>query len=247
MAGAARAGQIGPGCVHSIEASAAVARTPQNGTVTVSPASAWTLVVPVKPARIGKSRLGAEVDVVRAIALDTIAAAARAWRVGRLIVVTGDTELVAALADAGVAIEVVDDDPPRGLGGAIRAGLDRADASHPRAVLLGDLPALASQELDDALVSAGSVPRAFVPDAEGAGSSLVTALGGVELVEAFGADSARRHRDLGLAELSVDVTSGLRRDVDTPDQLRDVAAGAIGPMTRAALAAVGSAAHVGGE
>lgn len=213
----------------------------------MSPEIPWTLVVPVKPARIGKSRLGAEVGVVRAIALDTIAAAARAPRVGRVIVVTGDTELVAALADAGVAIEVVDDDPPRGLSGAIGAGLERADASHPRAVLLGDLPALAPHELDEALAAAGSVPRAFVPDAEGAGSSLVTALGGVPLVEAFGADSARRHRELGLAQLSVAAESGLRRDVDTPDQLREVAAGAIGPFTRAALAAVGSAAHVGGE
>ena len=213
----------------------------------MSPDSLWTLVVPVKPAHIGKSRLGAEVEVVRAIALDTIAAAARAPRVRRLIVVTGDTELVAALADAGVTVEVVDDDPPRGLAGAIRAGLERADASQPRAVLLGDLPALAPQELDEALAAARSVPRAFVPDAEGAGSSLVTALGGVALLEAFGADSAQRHRDLGLAELPVVVTSGLRRDVDTPDQLRDVAAGAIGPFTRAALAAVGSAAYVGGE
>lgn len=215
--------------------------------MTVSLENLWTLVVPVKPARIGKSRLGAEIDVVRAIALDTIAAAARAPRVGRVIVVTGDTELVAALADAGVAVDVVDDDPPRGLSGAIRAGLDRADDPLPRAVLLGDLPSLAARELDDALAAAESVQRAFVPDAEGVGSSLVTALGGVPLREAFGADSARRHRQLGLAELSVNVTSGLRRDVDTPDQLRAVAAAGIGPFTRAALDAVRSAAHVGGE
>ena len=200
--------------------------------------------MPVKPARIGKSRLGAAVEIVRAIALDTIAAAARASRVGRVIVVTGDAELVAGLADAGVAVEVVDDEPPRGLEGAIRAGLDRADPSHPRAVLLGDLPSLDPRELDDALLAAAAHPRAFVPDAEGTGTSLVTALAGVELMESFGADSAGRHRDLGLVELTAPATSGLRRDVDTPDQLRAVAARGIGRFTRAALA---SAAHVGGE
>jgi len=212
--------------------------------VRTPPDPPWTLVVPVKPAHIGKSRLGAAVEIVRAIALDTIAAAAGASRVGRVIVVTGDAELAAALADAGVAIEIVDDDPPRGLAGAIRAGLDRADPSHPRAVLLGDLPALAPHELDDALAAAGSHPRSFVPDAEGAGSSLVTALGGVALREAFGADSAARHRAMGLAELPVPPESGLRRDVDTPDQLRAVASRGIGRFTRAALA---SAAHVRGE
>lgn len=209
----------------------------------MSPDSLWTLVVPVKPARVGKSRLGAEVEVVRAIALDTIAAAARAPRVGRVIVVTGDAELVAALADAGVAIEVVDDEPPRGLSGAIRAGLDRADPSLPRAVLLGDLPALVPRELDDALAASVGHPRTFVPDAEGTGTSLVTAHGGAELIESFGADSARRHRDLGLVELTVPTDSGLRRDVDTPDHLREAAAAGVGPFTRAAVA---SAAQLSG-
>lgn len=209
----------------------------------MSPASPWTLVVPVKPARIGKSRLGAEVGVVRAIALDTIVAASGAARVGRLVVVTGDVELVAAIADAGVAVEVVADDPPRGLEGAIRAGLDRADDTLPRAVLLGDLPALDPRELDDALGRAATHSRAFVPDAEGTGTSLVTARGGTPLLESFGADSAGRHRELGLVELTVPADSGLRRDVDTPEHLRDAAAGAVGRFTRAALA---SAAQLSG-
>lgn len=219
----------------------------------MSPGAQWTLVVPVKPARIGKSRLGADVRVVRAIALDTIAAAAGAARVGRVIVVTGDTELVAALADAGVAIEVVDDDPPRGLSGAIGAGIALAETAEPRAVLLGDLPSLRSSELDEALASAAALDRAFVPDAEGAGSSLVTARGGVELVEAFGAGSAGRHRALGLVELGVAADSGLRRDVDTPDQLHAVTGAGVGPFTRTALDSVAqdsvaqvSVAQVGG-
>ncbi len=209
----------------------------------MSPEAPWTLVVPVKPARIGKSRLGADVGVVRAIALDTIVAASRASRVGRMIVVTGDADLVGALADAGVAFEVVDDSPPRGLSGAIAAGLATADVRGPRAVLLGDLPALDPSELDAALDAASGSARSFVPDAEGAGSSLATALGGVDLVEAFGADSAVRHRALGLTELDVPADSGLRRDVDTPDQLHAVAGGRVGRFTRAALASV---AQVGG-
>lgn len=60
----------------------------------------WVVIVPVKPATVGKSRLAdAAVDraaLARAIALDTIAAAAGATRVARVVVVTDDEELIRA-------------------------------------------------------------------------------------------------------------------------------------------------------
>lgn len=110
-------------------------------------------------------------------------------------------------------------------------------------MLLGDLPALAPQELDDALAAAAAHPRTFVPDAERTGTSLVTAQAGADVIESFGADSAFRHHDLGLVELTLPADSGLRRDVDTPGHLREAAAAGVGPFTRAALA---SAAQLSG-
>ncbi len=62
---------------------------------------AWSLVIPVKPAAVGKSRLSVPgIDreaLARAIALDTIDAAARATSVTEVVVVTDDPGVRAAL------------------------------------------------------------------------------------------------------------------------------------------------------
>ncbi len=215
----------------------------------------WAVVIPVKPAALAKSRLGLGPVLARALALDTVAAVARASRVGRVVVVGGDAELAQGLALIGAPVtpELVAEKHPRGLSAAIRAGLAviepgvSADVTPPapRAVLLGDLPCLLPGELDRALEAAALHERAFVPDADGTGTSLVTARAGAELVEAFGPGSAARHRSLGLAELPVPEGSGLRRDVDTPQQLREAALRGIGRRTAAALATPGGSAEVG--
>jgi 2-phospho-L-lactate guanylyltransferase len=194
----------------------------------------WVVVVPVKPARVGKTRLGAGVDLVRAISLDTIEAAARAVRVEVVLVPTSDAGLGTAL-HGHPKVRVLPEDEPRGIGAAIRHALaDVADVAlaSPRAVLLGDLPALDPADLDAALALAAGVARAFVADEEGTGTSLVTAAAGVELVAEFGTDSASRHRELGLVELPVASGSTLRRDVDTPEQLSAAAALGLGPRSR---------------
>src|SRR4051794_33404023 len=95
----------------------------------------WIVVVPVKAAALGKSRLaaGLEPDVraalVRAMALDTVAAAAGAAGVRRVLVVTPDAELGAALADLGGAVDLLPEPPADGtpaLLAAIRSGVARA-------------------------------------------------------------------------------------------------------------------------
>jgi 2-phospho-L-lactate guanylyltransferase len=192
----------------------------------------WVLVVPVRPA--GKSRLGVTPEFARAIALDTIAAAAEATLVKAVLVVTSDATLAEALR-TDAAVHVVPEPESRGIGTAIARALEGTDVAAPRAVLLGDLPALDPADLDAALTLAGGVARAFVADEEGTGTSLVTADAGVELIAAFGADSAARHRELGLAELTIVSGSTLRRDVDTPEQLEAAAALGLGPRTRALL------------
>src|SRR3546814_13444189 len=60
----------------------------------------WIVIIPVKPADIGKSRLsdagGDRMALARAIALDTIAAASAATQVARVLVVTDDPDVSAA-------------------------------------------------------------------------------------------------------------------------------------------------------
>nr|WP_154923519.1 2-phospho-L-lactate guanylyltransferase [Microbacterium testaceum] len=203
-------------------------------------ASGWTIIVPVKPAAVGKSRLaGVDTDreaLARAIALDTINAAAAAAHVARVLVVTDDAGVRVELRRAR-AVEVVAEGDTRGLDAAIALGASAAGQGTPRAALLGDLPALRPADLDHALELAASVERGLVPDAEATGSTLVTARAGAVWVSAFGKDSAARHRLLGCTDLAVDRESTLRRDVDTAAQLSEAVALGVGPRTSAVLAA----------
>jgi len=162
------------------------------------PSSAgWALIVPVKPAAVGKSRLVvpgvAREELARAIALDTLSAAA-ASRVAELVIVTDDEGVRAAAEvlgrvpdDAGAddagegrwtAERATDDagapaarvtlvsDPGHGLNAAIAAGLAAAGAQM-RAVMLGDLPALRPADLDAALERAEEDRTAVAGASEG--------------------------------------------------------------------------------
>jgi len=201
-----------------------------------------SLVIPVRDAASAKSRLAADggvdadarrASLAAAIALDTVSAARAARNVGELIV-------VGSLSAPIDGVRVIDD-PGLGLLVAIGAGLSAADPAAPSAVLLGDLPALQPQDLDSALVAASEHHWSFVPDADGDGTTLVVASAGLPHSLRFGPGSADQHRDAGYIALDVSVRSGLRRDVDTLDQLAQLAALAeagavlIGPRTRALL------------
>lgn len=196
-------------------------------------AAGWTVVIPVKPAAIGKSRLAdAGIDreaLARAIALDTITAAAR---VAGVIVVTEDADVAAAAR--GVGAEVMAEADGRGLDAALATGIAAAGDGH-RAALLGDLPALRPAELAAALAAAASHERAVVADAEGTGSTLVTARAGVEWTSSFGDGSFARHVALGAVPLDLPENDTLRRDVDTAAQLRAAASLGLGPRTTALL------------
>jgi 2-phospho-L-lactate guanylyltransferase len=188
----------------------------------------WTVVIPVKGTAAAKSRLGGSAELAQAIALDTVEAALGAAAV---IVVTPFAN--AAAFEALGALVVAD--AGGGLSGAIETGIHAArlrTVDGPVAVLLGDLPALLSSELSAALAVASTRDRSFVPDSEGSGTSLIASTS--THAPAFGAISARRHRDNGYVELDVPADSGLRSDVDTPEQLHALA-GRLGPRTRPLL------------
>jgi 2-phospho-L-lactate guanylyltransferase len=219
-----------------------------------SPAPVWGVIVPVKDTARGKSRLATDgfdrSALARAIALDTIAAAAACPLVARVTVVTDDGGLVLAAADipglrfvaetpteaeALAAAETMGNVPRDGLNRAIARGATALEGM-PRAALLGDLPALRPEDLADALRLAADADRAVVADAEGTGSTLVTAAAGVEWRAAFGDGSLARHVDLGCTPLEIPDASTLRRDVDTADQLAAAAKLGLGPRTAALVA-----------
>jgi 2-phospho-L-lactate guanylyltransferase len=70
-----------------------------------------------------------------------------------------------------------------------------------------------------------------VADAAGDGTTLYTATPGVAFRPAFGLASRARHAAGGAVELGPDDIPGLRRDVDTPSDLRGAAALGLGPYS----------------
>jgi 2-phospho-L-lactate guanylyltransferase len=101
----------------------------------------------------------------------------------------------------------------------------------PVAALTGDLPALRPAELTAGLSEAGAAGgRAFVPDASGAGTTLLTAPSGAALRPRFGPGSAAAHASSGATPL-LGPWPSLRRDVDTAADLAAAAVLGLGPHT----------------
>ncbi|MET0672974.1 MAG: 2-phospho-L-lactate guanylyltransferase [Microbacterium pygmaeum] len=203
----------------------------------------WAVIIPVKPTALGKSRLDVagidRVSLARAIALDTIEAAADCDAVGQVFVVTDDAALITLAFDIP-GLRFVPEGDARGIDAAVATGAEAAGERMPRAALLGDLPALRPQDLSAALSTASALARTVVADAEGTGTTLVTAGAGMALRTSFGDGSFARHLDLGCVPLDVAQDSSLRRDVDTADQLDSAAGLGVGRRTRAVLAAAAS-------
>ncbi len=185
----------------------------------------WTVVIPVKGTAGAKSRLGAAPGLALAIALDTVVAAS-ATRARVLVVTAADAAPFEALGAEVIA------DPGAGLNAAARQGI--AHAHGPVAVLLGDLPALQPAELAAALALAETHELSMVADADAEGTALVAALRGASHSLAFGRGSRAAHLALGYVELDVPAASGLRRDVDTAEQLASLG-DRVGPRTAALL------------
>ncbi|KRV51175.1 2-phospho-L-lactate guanylyltransferase [Wenjunlia vitaminophila] len=202
----------------------------------------WALVLPLKPLAVAKSRLTDYAGPLRpglalAFAKDTVAAALRCPAVERLLVVTDDPAAREALAALGAL--VVPDAPGSGLNAALAHGaalLREARPEAPVGALSADLPALRPAELGRVLAAARGPRRAFLADAAGVGTTLLTAAPGVALRPAFGGASRERHRASGAREITLPRVDSVRRDVDTGDDLRQAWLLGVGPCTRAAAA-----------
>jgi 2-phospho-L-lactate guanylyltransferase len=200
----------------------------------------WSVVVPAKRLALAKTRLRpltgplgsaggpSHDELVLALLADTVAATVACPAVRDVVVVTDDP--LAAELVRGLGARTVADEPDRGLNPALEHGA-RAARGPAVAALSSDLPALRPDELGAALEAAGKFPRAFVADADGTGTTLLTAVG-TELRPRFGPGSAGAHMADGAVALTGN-WPGLVRDVDTGGDLAAALALGVGPRTTA--------------
>jgi 2-phospho-L-lactate guanylyltransferase len=202
---------------------------------------AWSVVVPAKRLAVAKTRLRPLTDrvphaheaLVLAILADTVAAALACPAVAEAVVVTDEPAAAELVGRLGA--RTVGDEPDSGLNAALEHGA-RAAGGDAVAALSSDLPALRPGELAAALDAAAASPRCFVPDGEGTGTTLLTAVG-TPLRPLFGrGSSARAHSEDGAVPLAGD-WPGLVRDVDTSAGLRAALALGVGRWTADLLAA----------
>ncbi|MBB5076851.1 2-phospho-L-lactate guanylyltransferase [Nonomuraea endophytica] len=185
----------------------------------------WSLVIPVKTLVAAKTRLAAATGPHRtrlavAVACDTVSAALSCPLVARVVVVTADPAAAGPLGALGA--EVVHD-PDRGLNTALRTGAAHAVrlAPHePVGALQADLPTLRPQELAAVLTAAADHDQSFVPDALDVGTTFYGVRPGVPFTPRFGGESRAKHLAGGAKELELTGIDSVRRDVDTPDDLR---------------------------
>jgi len=197
----------------------------------------WSVLIPVKVLAQAKSRLAdlagpRRAELALALACDTVTAVLACEAAAEVIVITDDPAAGAALAGLGAL--VIPDEPRDGLNAALRHGAAHAGARWPgcgTAALSADLPALRPDEIGRALRAASAWPTAFVADAAGDGTTLYTARPRAAFRPAFGLASRARHAAGGAAEVDLQGVPGLRRDVDTPADLRDAAALGLGPYS----------------
>ncbi len=207
----------------------------------------WWVILPMKDTRVAKSRLGGAPGERRQLAIvmarDTLCAVVNAADVDGVLVVCDREEDVESFALPGVTVVVR---PGLSLNEAVLAGADLLRAEDPTrnlAVLPGDLPYLRSSELEAALRRAAGFPATCMGDRTGRGTTLTTAQAGTDLAPAYGANSLARHRESGAVEVGTPAWSGLRRDVDRPEDL--TVGHALGTRTRRVLERSAALQHAG--
>lgn len=171
-----------------------------------------TIGIPVKAFTLAKSRLGEvvadeqRVELGRALAEHTARAASE---VGHPTVVTGDTEVAAWAAGAGLE---VCPDPGQGLDAAARAFVSSVGSERPWMLVHADLPLLSADDL------AAMLPEPSIAPSLDGGTSAIAGTGAFE--PRFGSGSFHRHQ--AISARRVVVRPGLAIDLDRPAILRAV-------------------------
>jgi 2-phospho-L-lactate/phosphoenolpyruvate guanylyltransferase len=204
----------------------------------------WSMVIPVKVLTQAKSRLAPlgddrRADLALAMAADTVTAVLASRAAADVIVITDDQVAGSLLAALGAS--VIADVPAGGLNAALNHGALYISERRPGAgvaALFADLPSVRPAEIALALAAARNYPTAFVADAAGDGTTLYTARPGASFRPSFGLASRARHAAGGAVELDLAGIDGLRRDVDTPEDLQAAVAIGLGPHSAALLRTV---------
>jgi 2-phospho-L-lactate guanylyltransferase len=196
----------------------------------------FVALVPVKSSEHGKSRLvGVPTSGRRALALafalDTLEAVRATPGIVTTVVITADAEIAEHARRRGCLVAADTGDLNRSL-------RDAAAAYDGMVVAVcADLPALRPDDLVEALAQLRPGATWFVADHHGTGT---TSYAGPSegFAPRFGPDSAAAHAAAGADAVTGDLLT-LRHDVDTADDLRDLAElGILGRHTTAALDAI---------
>ena len=198
-----------------------------------------TAIIPVKRYRAAKQRLLETLDsaqrtaLVEAMLTDVLGSVTACDAVERVIVVTGErrAERIALrqAQRATTPLEVLREPADTGHSDAATLGIIRAKALGADCVALlpGDCPLLDSVELDAAIRRMAGGRVAVVPDRHGTGTNALLLSPPDAIGPAFGPGSCARHAERGRAaghEVAVEALGSLGPDVDTPDDLTQVAA-----------------------
>lgn len=199
----------------------------------------WVIVVPLKRLEQAKSRLDPDPSrrarLALAMAKDTVAAALAVPSVAAVVVACDDPQVEAEVRGLGAEL----DSGPPGLNAALTHAAARCAKRWPGlrvAALAADLPAVRGQELAEALAAAAQAGRSCVADARGFGTNLLASGEQGTLNPEFGGASFSRHLAGGAAALLGD-WPGLRRDVDTAEELDEAVRLGVGAWTATALRA----------
>jgi 2-phospho-L-lactate/phosphoenolpyruvate guanylyltransferase len=202
-------------------------------------------VLPVKAFGHAKQRLVPSLPaadrrrLAEAMVTDVLAALGQVRELGAVAVVTAEPLARGAALAAGA--EVLEDTREAGQSAAALIGVGHAlAAGYERALLVpGDTPLLDPREVSALLASQAAVT--IVPDRHGTGTNALLLAPPDAIEPSFGAGSFERHLQAAGGAAVVERPPTLTLDVDTGDDLGELAAAlaarpGAAPATRAALA-----------
>lgn len=205
------------------------------------PPRSWGVVVPAKPLRVAKSRLGPLGEEVRehlvtAFLHDTVSALLDCDAVRLVVVVTDDVRL--ADVAAGLGAWCIPDGHGSDLNASLTQGAADVERRAPGVGVLAsvaDLPCLRPDDVAAWLQAEPDVGSALVADTAGAGTTMLRAASARALAPRFGPNSRAAHAALEVQDLTAAATPGMRLDVDTPADLAAARLLGVGQRTRWAL------------
>lgn len=201
--------------------------------------SQWCVIVPVSASAVAKSRLSdlgeVRTALARAFTQDVLSAATSAATVSRVLLVS-DGSLLSDSADTPPAVTaVVTGNGDLNAAIAVAEHRARAMGYQRIAVLVADIACVRSSDIDEVLGQARTVPRAYVVDHRGRGTTVLTTTGPA-LAPAFGVSSAHRHRASGAVAL--EVSARVSFDIDEPADITLALMYGVGEASSRALRSV---------